>query len=86
MYDLPGHSMVSNPIDRYTIRSRTPGLKRREDGALEIYLQCENPSADKESNWLPAPEGNFFVVMRMYNPGDEIIGGLYRLPPIRRLD
>jgi hypothetical protein len=85
MYDLPGRLMVSNSIDRYSVRNRTRGLKRGTDGSLEIYLQKENPGEEKESNWLPAPEGDFFVVMRMYIPGEEIIGGHYRLPPIRRL-
>lgn len=83
MYNLPGHLMISNMLDRYSIRSRQPELKRSADGSLEIYLQHENPGADTESNWLPAPEGDFLVVMRMYNPGEEVVGGFYNLPPIR---
>ena len=84
MYDLPEHSLVSNPIDRYCLRSLSPDLVRGGDGSLEIYLQAESPGADKEANWLPAPEGDFFVAMRMYIPAELAISGQYRLPFIRR--
>ena len=56
MYNLPQRLLVENPINRYSIGDRTPGLKKGKDGSLEIYLQNESPGADKESNWLPTPK------------------------------
>ena len=57
MYKLPQRLLVDNPIQRYSIGDRTPGLKAGQDGSLEIYLQHDSPGPDKESNWLPTPKG-----------------------------
>jgi len=34
-------------------------------------VQKDSPGKDKESNWLPAPDGPMFVVMRLYWPKTE---------------
>jgi hypothetical protein len=45
-----------------------PDLKKNADGSLTIYMQKNSPGADKDSNWLPAPDGPIYVVMRLYWP------------------
>jgi hypothetical protein len=57
MYDVPDFYLVANPIDRYSIGDRTPGLKTADDGSVTIFMQADSPGAGKESNWLPTPEG-----------------------------
>src|SRR4029077_2118355 len=59
MYD-PAHNLVDNPINRYAIRDRTPGIKQETDGSTILYLQSTSPGADKESNWLPTPKQGAF--------------------------
>jgi hypothetical protein len=85
MYDVPKFLLVTNPIDRYSIGDRTPGLEVAGDGSLTIYLQHESPGPDKESNWLPATAGDFRPVMRMYQPKAEVLARDYVLPAIRRI-
>jgi hypothetical protein len=51
MYD-PAHNLVDNPINRYAIRDRTPGIKHESDDSIILYLQSSSPGPDKESNWL----------------------------------
>jgi hypothetical protein len=80
MYGLPDRLLVENPINRYSIGDRTQGLALGADGSLEIYIQHENPGPEKQSNWLPAPEGPFFFVGRFYGPEAEILGGAWSLP------
>jgi hypothetical protein len=80
MYSLPQRLLVDNPIDRYSIGDRTAGLKLGPDGSMELYLQHENPGPERESNWLPAPDGPFFFVGRFYGPGPEILEGNWALP------
>jgi len=82
MYNLPGRFLVENPINRYSIGDRTPGLKKGKDGALEIYLQNENPGVDRESNWLPTPKGPFFLVSQMYGPQRPLIDGTWKVPTL----
>ena len=85
VYDLPNRHLVANPIDRYSIGDRTPGLSYDDDGSLTLRLQPQRPADDKSAaNWLPTPEGRFRPVLRMYTPRAAIFDGTYELPPIRR--
>ena len=82
MYKLPERLLVENPLNRYSIGDRTPGLKLGGDGSLEIYIQNENPGPDKASNWLPAPAGPFFFVARLYGPKSSVLKGTWKLPQL----
>jgi hypothetical protein len=86
MYGLPDRLLVDNPIDRYSIGDRTEGLTPGPDGALEIYIQHDNPGPEKEANWLPAPDGPFFFVGRFYGPGPAILEGNWSLPRLIERD
>jgi hypothetical protein len=81
MYSIPQRLLVDNPIKRYSIGSPTAGLKTNPDGSLTIYVQKDSPGPDKESNWLPAPSGPFWTVLRCYGPSPEIVNGTYKQPP-----
>ncbi|MDR5740200.1 DUF1254 domain-containing protein [Caballeronia sp. LZ016] len=80
MYDLPGRHLVANRIARYSIGDRSKGLKYGEDGSLNIYVQHDSPGKDKESNWLPAPEGAYNLVMRIYGPDQSVLDGSWKFP------
>jgi hypothetical protein len=87
LYDLPANLMVDNPLDRYLINSpMLPDLKRDSDGGLTIYVQKDSPGKDKESNWLPAPDGRFWMAMRIYWPKPEALDGTWQQPPLRRAE
>ena len=61
--------LIKNPIDRYLINSpMLPQLTTNPDSSLTLYIQNKSPGADKESNWLPAPNGPIYLVMRLYWP------------------
>lgn len=86
MYDVPNYYLTANPIGRYSIGDRTPDLHYKPDGSLTITIQTDPPAAETQrANWLPAPPGDFRPIMRLYEPGPEILNGTYPLPPIRRL-
>jgi hypothetical protein len=69
MYDGKTQLLIKNPINRYLINSpMLPHLKKNDDGSLTLYIQHDTPGADKESNWLPAPNGPIYLVMRLYWP------------------
>lgn len=72
MYDGKTQLLIENPIDRYLINSpMLPDLKKNADGSLTIYIQKDSPGADKQSNWLPAPNDTIYLVMRLYWPKTE---------------
>jgi hypothetical protein len=66
--------MVANPINRFAIGDRNK-LKKNADGSIDIYIQKNNPGKDKENNWLPAPNAQFQLAMRLYWPKEEVIKG-----------
>ena len=84
MYSQKTFNFVENEINRYAIGDRTPGVQYNEDGSLDIYIQNKKP-AGKESNWLPAPRDQFYVVLRLYNAKEEVLNGTWQIPGIKRL-
>ena len=65
-------SLIKNPINRYLINSpMLPDMKKNADGSLTIYIQKDSPGEDKEANWLPAPNDEIYLVMRLYWPKTE---------------
>jgi hypothetical protein len=72
MYDGKTQLLIENPINRYLINSpMIPAMKTNSDGSLTLYIQNKSPGADKEANWLPAPNGPIYLVMRLYWPKTE---------------
>lgn len=80
MYRLPQRWFVPNEIERYSIGSASPEMNENEDGSLTIYLQTNNPGKDKEGNWLPTPDGPFWIVLRCYGPDQSVIEGTWPEP------
>ncbi len=75
--------LADNPIDRYTLGDRTPGLVHDGDGGLEVWISRSDPGAARRPNWLPAPADKpFTVILRSYLPRDAIIAQTYVSPPI----
>ena len=69
MYDGKTQLLIENPISRYLINSpMLPELKKNPDGSLTLYIQKDSPGEEKQSNWLPAPNGPIYLVMRLYSP------------------
>jgi len=73
MYNNENNYTIENPINRYMLGSDTPEIKKNSDGSFTFYIQQESPGADKESNWLPAPSGDFYLTGRSYAPEQEFI-------------
>jgi hypothetical protein len=76
---------VDNPLSRYTLSERNT-LVKNDDGSVDLYLQRENPGKDKEANWLPAPEGRFIPMLRLYWPQEKspsILNGSWKPPAIK---
>lgn len=83
MYRRSDCLFVANPIGRYSIGDRTPGLRHEADGSLVIRIQASDPGPG--ANWLPAPEGElFYVVLRLYQPQQDHLAFRYAYPPVRR--
>ena len=82
MYELPSSLLSANPLNRYLINSpMLPKLKHDADGGLTLYVQHDSPGKTKEANWLPAPNGPFFMAMRLYWPGPAALDGSWKAPP-----
>jgi hypothetical protein len=74
------NQFVANPLNRYSLSDRS-GLLANADGSVDITIQAAAP-AGQESNWLPAPAGNFILWLRVYLPEAAVLDGKYKLPPV----
>ena len=74
---------TENPLNRFAIGDRTPGLKRDADGAVELWISRADPGGERTANWLPAPKsGPFGMIMRLYLPRAEVLDGRWKLPAV----
>jgi hypothetical protein len=83
LYDEEGFQ-VANTLNRFAVSSWMP-FQYNPDGSLDLYFQNENPGAEKEVNWLPAPKGPFNLTMRIYAPKLEALTGKWSPPPVTRV-
>lgn len=82
MTDVQGY-MVRTPANRHSVGDRSD-LVRNADGSTDVHIRSTT-AAGHESNWLPAPPGNFKLWLRAYMPGKAILDGDYHLPPVVRV-
>jgi hypothetical protein len=75
-----GNHFVPNPINRYSVSDRS-GLVPNADGSIDIYISNTAPTGH-ESNWLPTPTGKFILWLRVYLPGQTVLDGEYKMPPV----
>jgi hypothetical protein len=86
MYELPSSLLSANSLNRYLLNSpMLPQFKHDADGGLTLVIHNESPGKGKETNWLPAPKGPFFMVMRLYWPKAEALEGTWTAPPLRQM-
>ena len=76
----PAHYFYPNALKRYALGTKNKTLQTNADGGLTIYLGKKSPGKDKESNWLPAPAGNFSIWLRTYWPDQAILDGTWKPP------
>lgn len=85
MYEIDnGWWFVTNVLNKFTVSPRD-NLKSNADGSITLYFQYESPGKDKESNWLPAPKGDFLPMLRMYWPQEKkpsVLDGTWTPPQI----
>jgi hypothetical protein len=78
---VKGFWSLTITLKRYALGTKNKSLKYSDDGSLTIYLGNNSPGKDKESNWLPAPPGNFSIWIRAYWPDQPILDGTWK-PPV----
>ena len=78
----PEHFFYPNALNRFALGTKNKTLKYNDDGSLTIYLGNKSPGKEKESNWLPAPAGNFSIWIRSYWPDQAILDGTWKPPVI----
>lgn len=87
MYDSKNQLLVANALKRYLINSSMePQLNHDADGGTTLYIQARSPGRDKESNWLPAPNGPFYTVLRIYQPKPEVHSRQWKAPLMHKAD
>lgn len=83
MYDGKTQLLIDNTLNRYLLNSpMMDDFVMNEDGSLTIYVQKYSPGKELESNWLPAPDGSFYAVLRLYGPKSEALEGKWVNPPL----
>ncbi len=86
MYDGQTQLFIHNPLDRYLLNSTMISqFKRQADGSIVFHIQKDSPGEDKKSNWLPAPDGPFYMVLRLYGPEADALEGKWAPPLVQKV-
>ena len=81
MYDGKSQLLVANPLKRYLLNSNMlKSFKYGTDDSLSFYVQKAAPGVGKDTNWLPAPDGPFYAILRIYLPAPEVLNGTWKKP------
>lgn len=82
-YNSRERNLIDNNLKRFSLGSSSKNLTYNPDGSLDIFISSNEPRG-RTGNWLPVPRGNFYVMMNLYNPTNDVIQGNYNLPRIQR--
>lgn len=88
MYDKDYFMLADAPDGRTnlgTVNLDADQLRFAEDGSLTLtisHAEPEDPVA--RANWLPAPEGQFALIIRAYVPEAPILDDAYMFPDVMR--
>ncbi len=82
MYDANNKLLVENKLNRYKISTESKCLVKNSDGSFDLLLQNKEP--ENTDNWLPAPEGPFYIILRLYQPTDEVLNKEYKIPQVTK--
>ena len=83
MYDGITQLFIHNELDRYLLTSNMlKDFIYNEDGSLTLYIQKDAPEDTLKPNWLPAPDGPFYSILRLYGPKEEALNGEWVSPPM----
>jgi hypothetical protein len=78
------HFFEPNPLNRYSLGTKSKSMKLSDEGSLTLYVQNTSPGADKEANWLPAPKDVFSLYIRAYWPKRELIERQWTPPHVEK--
>jgi hypothetical protein len=88
MYDRDYFMLPEPPNGRTntgTVSLDANELTFADDGSLTITMSHEEPADPAaKTNWLPAPEGQFALIVRAYVPTQSILDGSYKFPDVER--
>lgn len=76
------HLFSPNELNRFSLGTKNKDLKYNSDGSLTLYISHSSPGKDKETNWLPAPEGIISLYIRAYWGEKAILDGSWQPPGI----
>src|SRR5262249_10928583 len=79
------HLFHPNDLKRYSLGTKNKKLKRNADGSLTLHAGAKSPAGEKESNWLPAPNGRFSLYIRTYWGKETILDGSWKPPVISKI-
>ena len=79
------HFFHPNALNRFSLGTKNKDLKHNSDGSLTLYFGAKSPGKDKETNWVPAPEGPFSLYIRCYWPEQAVLDGTWKPPQVEKV-
>ena len=85
VYDAKSKLLVDNEIDRYNINDLTD-INKNKNGSFKIHFSSNKPKGKDAKNWLPTPNGPFYVLARLYTPSKEVLDMSWTVPGLNKVN
>lgn len=82
-YGVDNRLMAHNGINRHSRGDRT--MVANDDGTFTLELGADTAAAQSDPNFLPIPEKDTYLILRLYGPSEAVQNGAYELPPFEAL-
>ncbi|MDR3503902.1 MAG: DUF1254 domain-containing protein [Legionella sp.] len=80
VYSADNRLMAHNELNRHSRGDRT--LKPDSEGYYTILLSSDEQSNKANDNFLPIPEKDFYLILRLYGASKAIQAGEYKMPAV----
>jgi hypothetical protein len=84
LYDAV-HFFHPNPLNRYSLGTKEQDPQIQRGRFADALWRQHIARQDKESNWLPAPEGAFSLYIRAYWADEPVLDGQWKPPVVARV-
>lgn len=82
LYVTATGQVYDHSLRRYKVGSGVDGCGAAPDGSWTVVISNTEP--EDPTNWLPAPPERFFVIIRTWQPGTEVLDGTWTPEPINQ--
>ena len=75
--------LIANDLNRHSRGDRH--VKLNPDGTVTLHLSNDTRGKAEDTNFLPIPNEDFYMLLRMYGGDEQIQAGKFPVPVVQKI-